>query len=76
MGSAYHVLQTLILGPGTGRESANVNSPSGYEWWEAWLWLFLLLLLGAAAALGGAAALLSVPALLDGVGERQTLAGA
>ena len=53
-----------------------VTSPSGYEWWEAWLGLFLLLLLGAAAALGGAAALLSVPALLDGVGERQTLAGA
>ena len=55
--------------------SATVNSPSGYEWREAGFGLFLLLLL-AAAALGGAVALLSVPALLDGVGERQTLAGA
>ena len=60
--------------------SISANSPSGYEWREAGLGLFLLLLL-AAAALGGAALLSAaaarpVLALLDGVGERQTLAGA
>ena len=50
-----------------------LNSPSGYEWREAGLGLFLLLLL--AAALLSAAAR-PVLALLDRVGERQTLAWA
>ena len=52
------------------------NSPSGYEWREAGLGLFLLLLLGAALLSAAAAAARPVLALLDGVGERQTLAGA